>query len=191
MRDDPAVIARARQGDHEAMAALVAEHSSAILTVAWRMLGDRAAAEDVAQETFLAAFRALPGFRGEARFSTWLYRIAVNRCRDVLRARAHRREIAADAPGEDGDSSVEPVGTSPEHRTPEQVLLDRQQASQVADALGRLQPIYREAFVLRHVEGLSYEEMSEVLGVDGGTLRMRVYKARKELSHELAALAVR
>ena len=78
-----------------------------------------------------------------------------------------------------------------QHRTPEELLLDRQRAEHISEAIDQLQPIYREAFVLRHVEGLSYEEMTEVLEVDGGTLRMRVYKARQELSRELAAFAVK
>jgi RNA polymerase sigma-70 factor (ECF subfamily) len=173
------------------MTALVAEHSSAILTVAWRMLGDRALAEDVAQETFLAAFRALPDFRGDARFSTWLFRIAVNRCRDVLRTHATRREVYAEAGDGDADALLEFAGESADHRSPEQRLLDQYRDRRVSEALHHLPPLYREAFVLRHIEGLSYEEMSEVLGVDGGTLRTRVYKARKELSEQLAELATR
>jgi RNA polymerase sigma-70 factor (ECF subfamily) len=188
--DEASLVARSQRGDREAFAALIERHAAAVLTVAWRIVGDRHLAEDVAQDTFLAAFRALPGFRAEARFSTWLYRIAVNRCNDVLRSRAADRSVDL-APQREGAEPSEPAGTSAFHRTPEEQLLEKQRASQVSGALRQLAPLYREAFVLKHVEGLSYEEMSEVLGVDGGTLRMRVYKARQQLSRELSGLSVR
>lgn len=181
-------MARARTGDRDAFSELVQRHASSVVTVAWRIVGDRAQAEDVAQDAFLAAFKALPGFREEARFSTWIYRITVNRCRDVLRARVTDR--VAPAQDEAGEMP-EPEGTSAEHRTPEDILLGRQRHEAIVEALGRLSPVYREAFVLRHVEELSYDEMSEVLGADGSTLRMRVYKARQELSRALADLSVR
>lgn len=186
---EAALVERAKRGDRDAFSELVESHASAVLTVAWRIVGDRATAEDVAQETFLAAFRSLPGFRADARFSTWLYRIAVNKCRDVQRARTGDRHVRT--AGDDGDLAFEPPGTSSEHRTPEDRLLDEHRARLVAEALGRLSPVYREAFVLKHVEGLSYDEMADVLGVEGSTLRMRVYKARQELSRMLAGLAMR
>jgi len=186
--DEPALLARARGGDREAFSVLVSRHASAILSAAWRIVGERAEAEDVAQETFLAAFRALPGFREEARFATWLYRIAVNKCRDRLRARAASPEREARAE-RDGDAPPpEPVGESVEHRSPEELMLERQRTASLERAIGRLPSLYREAFVLRHVEGLSYDDMSEALGVDGSTLRMRVYKARAQLSRELAGV---
>ena len=188
--DEAALVARSQRGDRDAFAELMVRHAPAVLTVAWRLVGDRALAEDIAQETFLAAFRALPRFRADARFSTWVYRIAVNKSRDVLRSRAADPVAAADL-GDDDEHVVEPAGDSVQHRTPEQQLLDTQRDVQVAEALARLAPLYREAFVLKHVEGLRYEEMSEVLGVDAATLRMRVYKARQELSRELAGFALK
>jgi RNA polymerase sigma-70 factor, ECF subfamily len=181
--DEPALLRRARDGDRDAFAALVSRYASSILSTTWRMLGDKAEGEDIAQDTFLAAFRALSAFREEARFSTWLYRIAVNKCRDRLRARAASPEIeppAGDAP--------EPAGASVEHRSPEALLGDKQRSQRLEQAIARLAPLYREAFVLRHLEGLTYEEMAEALGADGSTLRMRVYKARAQLSRELAGL---
>jgi RNA polymerase sigma-70 factor (ECF subfamily) len=185
--DEPALIERARGGDREAFSVLVSRHASAILSAAWRIVGERAEAEDVAQETFLAAFRGLAGFRADARFATWLYRIAVNKCRDRLRARAARPEVEPTRGDADGPAP-EPVGETVEHRSPEDVLLERQRASSLERAIHRLPELYREAFVLRHVEGLSYDDMSQALGVDGSTLRMRVYKARAQLSRELAGV---
>ena len=189
--DEAILVARAQRGDRDAFSLLLARHAPAVLTVAWRIVGDRALAEDIAQDTFLAAFRALPRFRAEARFSTWVYRIVVNRCRDVLRSRAADPIAAADLFEDGGPTVVEPAGESVLYRTPEDQLLDKQRDVHVAEALGRLGPLYREAFVLKHVEGLSYDEMSEVLGVDGSTLRMRVYKARQALSRELAGFALK
>ena len=189
--DEQELVARAQQGDRDAFGTLIARHASTVLSATWRIVGDRALAEDTAQETFLAAFRALPGFRAEARFSTWLYRIAVNKCRDALRSRGGRFEAFGSIGSDDEAGLLEPAGDSVQHRTPEELLMDRQRARQVSDAIQRLPPLYREALVLRHVEGLSYEEMSHVLDADGGTLRMRVYKARQALSRELAPLAVK
>ena len=189
--DEAELVARAQRGDRDAFAALMVRYGSSVLSMTWRIVGDRALAEDAAQETFLAAFRALPRFRAESRFSTWVYRIAVNKCRDLLRARASRRETPETMEGDADETLPGPAGRSMQYRTPEELLLDRQRAKHISEAIDQLPPIYREAFVLRHIEGLSYEEMGEVLGVDGGTLRMRVYKARQELSRELAAFAVK
>ena len=175
-------------GTRDRFEALFRAHYRELHALCYRLLGDHAEAEDVAQETFLAAFRALPGFREESRFATWLYRIAVNKCRDRLRARAASPEREAGAE-RDGDAPPpEPVGESVDHRSPEELMLERQRTASLERAIGRLPSLYREAFVLRHVEGLSYDDMSEALGVDGSTLRMRVYKARAQLSRELAGV---
>ncbi len=185
--DESALVSRAQRGDREAFSTLVEHYAPTVLSVAWRIVGDRTQADDVAQETFLAAFKSLRSFRAESRFSTWLYRIAVNKCRDAQRSHSVRRGVFTAM--DDGDEGVvEPAGDSPLHRTPEELLLERHRRHQLVDALRRLTPVYREAFVLKHVEGLDYDEMSDVLGVDGGTLRMRVYKARQELGRELAEL---
>jgi RNA polymerase sigma-70 factor (ECF subfamily) len=190
-RDDyeAGLVARAQGGDREAFAELIVRYAPKVLSVAWRMLGNRAQADDVGQETFLAAFRALPAFRAEARFSTWVYRIAVNKCQDLLRSRRAEVEVPP-LRMPDGETERETAGESADHRSPEEKLLDAERETAIERAIGRLPPLYREAFVLRHVEGLSYEEMSEVLEADGSTLRMRVYKARAQLSQELAALCL-
>jgi RNA polymerase sigma-70 factor (ECF subfamily) len=182
------LVSRAQRGDRDAFSTLIEHYAPTVLSVAWRIVGNRALADDVAQETFLAAFRSLRSFRAESRFSTWLYRIAVNKCRDAQRAQGARLSVFAP---HDEEHDVEPMGDSPLHRTPEELLLERHRRDQLAGALRRLTPVYREAFVLKHIEGLDYEEMSSVLGVDGGTLRMRVYKARRELGRELGALVVK
>ena len=184
-QDEPSdayLVVRSLAQDQEAFGKLIDRHAAAIVNLGYRMVGNRAEAEDLAQETFLAAYKALSTFRADSKFSTWLYRIATNKCKDWLRVKR---------PGQgqydlDADESLDVYVT--EDRTPE-VLLSRQQVAQeLEQAIQRLPPLYREAFVLKHVEGLSYEEMEDILGVSGDTLKMRVYKGRVQLSRELTAL---
>jgi RNA polymerase sigma-70 factor (ECF subfamily) len=181
--EEAKLIARSLKQDSDAFGQLVERYATVIVNLAYRMVGDRTEAEDLAQETFVAAFKALPRFRAESKFSTWLYRIAANKCMDWLRAKR---------PGQGAqDVDVDEVladGVAAEERTPERLLSQQQVAAQLDRAIQRLPPLYREAFVLKHVEGLSYEEMQEILGVNGDTLKMRVYKGRLQLSRELAEL---
>lgn len=180
--DDAQLVARSLAQDQEAFGQLIDRHASAIVNLGYRMIGNRAEAEDLAQETFLAAYKALSTFRADSKFSTWLYRIAANKCKDWLRVKR---------PGQgqydlDADESLDLYVA--EDRTPEVLLSQQQVAQELEQAIQRLPPLYREAFVLKHVEGLSYDEMEEILGVNGDTLKMRVYKGRVQLSRELAAL---
>ena len=181
--DEAKLIARSLKQDPDAFGQLVERYATVIVNLAYRMVGDRTEAEDLAQETFVAAFKSLPTFRAESKFSTWLYRIAANKCKDWLRAKR---------PGQGGqDVDIDEVfdeGVVAEERTPERLLSQQQVAAQLDRAIQRLPPLYREAFVLKHVEGLSYEEMQEIVGVNADTLKMRVYKGRLQLSRELAEL---
>ena len=181
--DEAKLIARSLKQDSDAFGQLVERYATVIVNLAYRMVGDRTEAEDLAQETFVAAFKALPRFRAESKFSTWLYRIAANKCKDWLRAKRPGQGVQ--------DVDVDEVlddGVAAEERTPERLLSQQQVAAQLDRAIQRLPPLYREAFVLKHVEGLSYEEMQEIFGVNGDTLKMRVYKGRLQLSRELAEL---
>ena len=180
--DDAQLVARSLQQDHEAFGQLIDRHASTIVNLAYRMVGNQAEAEDLAQESFLSAFKALPSFRADSKFSTWLYRIAANKCKDWLRAKR---------PGQ-GQYDIDVDDALDRHvaeeRTPERLLSQQQVAQQLEQAIQRLPPLYREAFVLKHIEGLSYEEMEAMLGVNGDALKMRVYKGRLQLSKELVAL---
>jgi RNA polymerase sigma-70 factor (ECF subfamily) len=181
--DDTALVRASQRGNREAFAVLISRHAPSILSVTTRMLGPATDAEDVAQETFIAAYKALAGFQFGAKFSTWLYRIAVNKCKDALRCR-RTETVSLDATGDEGDLAWEVANEA----TP---LLELERA-ELAGALDKgiqaLPPIYRESFVLRHVEGLDYDEMSAILGVNRDTLKMRVYKARTLLCRSLAHL---
>lgn len=180
--DDARLVAHSLMQDQEAFGQLIDRHAATIVNLAYRMVGNRAEAEDLAQETFLSAFKSLSTFRADAKFSTWLYRIATNKCKDWLRVKRPGQGLHDVDVDEVLDVHVA------EDRTPERLLSQQQVALELEQAIQRLPPLYREAFVLKHVEGLSYEEMQEILGVNGDTLKMRVYKGRVQLSRELAEL---
>lgn len=180
--DDAALVRRSLDGDREAFGVLVSRHARSILSVTSRMLGPSADAEDVAQETFVAAFKSLSTFQFDAKFSTWLYRIAVNKCTDVLRAR--RPTVSIDESDNEGRVAWEACDEETPHSELEQIEL----AWELDKGIQALPHLYRESFVLKHIEGLGYDEMSEILGVHRDTLKMRVYKARTMLCQSLAHL---
>ena len=177
--DDGALVRAAQRGDRDAFGALVSRHAPSILSLTSRMLGPTADAEDVAQEAFVAAYKALSRFQSDSKFSTWLYRIAVNKCTDSLRAR--RPDISLDATGD--ESSV-----AWNDETPHWAFEQAELAWELDKGIQALPHLYRESFVLRHIEGLGYDEMSAILGVHRDTLKMRVYKARSRLCQSLAHL---
>jgi RNA polymerase sigma-70 factor, ECF subfamily len=178
--DDVALVRASQQGDRDAFGVLISRHARSILSLTTRMLGPTDA-EDVAQETFVAAFKALPSFKFDSKFSTWLYRIGVNKCTDSLRSR--RPENAS---LDDDESAVALEASNGE--TPQWELEQAELAWELDRGIQALPHLYRESFVLRHIEGLGYDEMSTILGVHRDTLKMRVYKARTLLCQSLAHL---
>jgi RNA polymerase sigma-70 factor (ECF subfamily) len=181
--DDEALVRAAQRGDREAFGVLVSRHAPSILSLSTRMLGPAGDPEDVAQETFVAAYKALSRFQFGSKFSTWLYRIATNKCTDSLRSR-RPDNISLDAAGDESSVAWEVASEETPHWELEQAEL----AWELDTAIQALPHLYRESFVLKHVEGLGYEEMSEILGVHRDTLKMRVYKARALLCESLAHL---
>ena len=152
--DDAALVRRSLDGDREAFGVLVSRHARSILSVTSRMLGPTADAEDTAQETFVAAFKSLASFQFDAKFSTWLYRIAVNKCTDVIRAR--RPTVSLDEGGDEGSAAWEAADDETPHSELEQIEL----AWELEKSIQALPHLYRESFVLKHIEGLGYDEMS-------------------------------
>jgi RNA polymerase sigma-70 factor (ECF subfamily) len=181
--DDAELVRAAQRGDRDAFSALVTRHAPAMLSLTSRLLGPDDA-EDVAQDAFVAAYKALTTFQSGSRFSTWLYRIVVNRCTDVLRA---RRPANMSLGTDDADPLVAPAITV--DVTPLHDLERGRLASELDRSIQALPHLYREAFVLRHIQGLDYDEMSSILSVNRDTLKMRVYKARTQLCRDLAHLA--
>ena len=163
---------------------LISRHAPSVFSVTTRMLRRAADAEDVAQDTFVSAYKALSRFQFESKFSTWLYRIAVNKCTDVLRA---RRPGHVSLDWSDGEEMA--ALPAADDDTPHEELERIELASELERGIQALPPLYRESFVLKHVEGLGYDEMSDILGVPRDTLKMRVYKARTLLCRSLSHLA--
>lgn len=162
-------IDRCRSGDIEGLRVLYERHSESVFRICLRILGDAARAEDEAHEVFLSAFRALPRFDGRSRLSTWLYRIAVNRCLNGLRDGAR---VVAHPPGA---SEPEAAGAD----SPEQRLAQREAADAVQDLLDALPESHRAILVLREIEELEYAEIAQVLGVPVGTVMSRLHRARR------------
>jgi RNA polymerase sigma-70 factor, ECF subfamily len=174
MDADDALVRRAKRGDQFAFERLVEPHMQRIYTLAARVLGSRDEAADAVQEALLRAWLALPKFRGDARFSTWLYRIVVNAAHDV---RARRRdETLAEPP--------EPV----DHRDR---FADQELSGQLQRALDQLDESYRVAVVLYDVLGCSYAEIAEMTGVPEGTVKSRIFRGRTELAERLGTTVER
>lgn len=176
--DEQDLVTRARAGDGEAIEALIRHFQNRVFSLALRLTRNRTEAEDVVQETFVRALEALPTFRGEAGFFTWLYRITLNLVRDRSRAASGAAAPAANW------LEIDPPTPEP---SPEDRLEGRQAWQRIEVALGRLEPMYREAFLLRHVEGLSYEAMATILDAPIGTLKMRAHRACTKLKTLLEA----
>jgi RNA polymerase sigma-70 factor (ECF subfamily) len=175
--EDQEAIRGVLAGDREAFRRLVDRHARSILNLAYRMTGNAADAEDLTQESFLQAYVRLGEFRLGARFHPWIYTIALNLCRSHLRRRALVRWLSPAREG--GDAGVaEPRGGAPD---PEQELLGREAERCLRDAVQALPPKYREVFVLRQAQGLSYEEIAGLLGLPLGTVEARLFRARRRL----------
>lgn len=188
---DETLAARAAAGDEPAFEDLVIRYQARIFRLARRLTGDDGLAQDAAQEAFLQAYRGLASFRGDARFSTWLYRIATNAALMQRRARARRpaESLESYLPRFDaaGGHEATPAALYAPCRVEE--VLDRQLLAEKARAgIERLPDLYREAFVLRDLEELPTSEVAEVLGLEPAAVRQRVHRARLMLRGYLGAL---
>lgn len=175
---DAATVALARDGNSEAFRALVERHSRAVYRLAHRMTGNPSDAEDVVQETFLRAYRQLGRFESRANFSTWLHRIAVNCSIDLIRARPHR-ESGHDA------TDLEELGhgalAETAQRTPERLMLSTEVQDRISEAMSGLSPRERAAFVLRHFEGHSIEDISRSLGMKSNATKHSIFRAVRKM----------
>ncbi len=183
---DRKLVARAQKGDKAAFDLLVRKYQHKVAKLVGRYVRDRSEAEDVAQEAFLRAYRALGGFRGESAFYTWLYRIAVNTAKNHLESLG-RRPPSLDLEAEGLDSLNGSEGLR-EQGTPERHLLTDEIAATVHRVLEALPADLRTAIMLREVEGLSYEEIAEMMDCPIGTVRSRIFRAREAIDKELKPL---
>jgi RNA polymerase sigma-70 factor, ECF subfamily len=171
---DEEIVARCCSGDREAFAKLVLKYQSRVLTLATRILDNRSEAEDIAQDIFVKVFQSLHDFRGASRFSTWLYRITVNHCLNHLRRRARQQQTLVVTEPEEW---MQESSASNPHKRLEQ----KERWALVQAKLQLLSPEHRTIILLRDFEGLSYDEIAEVLQLESGTVKSRLHRARMEL----------
>ncbi len=183
------MVDRARAGDMGAFEGLVRRHQGRVFTLALRMLGDRAEAEDMAQEIFLKAYRGLKAFRGASRFSTWLHAIASHHCLNHLEARRRRPLQSARGggrPDRAGNDPPAPLDRLADDAPRADLLLERADLARLVQAeLAHLTEEHRLVLILRDIQGLSYEEIAETLGLELGTVRSRLHRARMEMKARL------
>ena len=183
---DRELVKRVQQGDKSAFDVLVRKYQYKIIKLISRYVHDSSEAMDVAQEAFLKAYRALPGFRGDSAFYTWLYRIAINTAKNYLVAQGRRppgSDIdAQEAEQYDGQSYLK------EYETPERVLLRDEIEATVFKAIEDLPDELRTAITLREFEGMSYEEIAQTMGCPIGTVRSRIFRAREAIDNKLRPL---
>ena len=183
---DQELVRRVQAGDQTAFNLLVLKYQHRVLKLVGRFVNDAAEAEDVAQEAFLKAYRALASFRGDSAFYTWLYRIAINTAKNALVSQ-RRRPVDFDLDLQDPDQ-YDRHAKLKEADTPEGVLLTDEIRAVVEEAMAELPEDLRTAIVLRELEGLSYEEIAEAMDCPVGTVRSRIFRAREAIDKKLKPL---
>ena len=176
---EAAAIRAVLDGDVNAFEVLVKEYEKNVYNLALRMTGNSEDAADMSQEAFIKAYNSLSSFRGDSKFSVWLYRIVSNVCLDCLRSRTRKPTVSLSTENDDGED-VE-LDIADETQSPE-LLLDRSLTRDaVRRGLAALPPDHREILLLREIQGLSYEEIAAVLDLEAGTVKSRIFRARKKL----------
>ena len=177
--EELAVIRRVQKGDVNAFETLVSAYEKNVYNLALRMMGNAQDAEDMAQEAFLKAYNSLPSFRGDSKFSVWLYRIVSNVCLDQLRKKSKRPTVSLSMEDEDGEETQ--LDLPDTAQSPEELLEKKLTREAVRRGLAQLPEDARQILLLREIQGLSYEEIGETLGLEPGTVKSRIFRARKRL----------
>jgi RNA polymerase sigma-70 factor (ECF subfamily) len=188
---DALLVERVKRGDQRAFEMLVVKYQRRVERLIGRMVRDVDLVPDIAQETFIRAYRALPNFRGDSAFYTWLYRIAVNTAKKSLMDLKRDplvTEAARASRDDDGDETSRVENELSDGETPDALLASKQVAQAVNAAMAALSEDLRQAITLREIEGLSYEEISDVMNCPIGTVRSRIFRAREAIAERLRPL---
>jgi RNA polymerase sigma-70 factor (ECF subfamily) len=181
---DQVLVERAQSGDQHAFDLLVTKYQRKLGRLLSRFIRDPAEVEDVSQEAFIKAYRALPSFRGDSAFYTWLYRIGINTAKNYLVAQGRRAPTSTEFDSEEAET-FESADQLRDINTPESLLLSKQIGETVNGAIDALPEELRTAIVLREIEGLSYEEIASMMDCPIGTVRSRIFRAREAVALKL------
>jgi len=184
---DQRLVERVQRGDKQAFGLLVSKYQRKLMRLLSRLIRDAGEVEDVAQETFIKAYRALPSFRGDSAFYTWLYRIGINTAKNYLVSQGRRAPTSTGFDSEEAESFEEGEQLR-DINTPERMLLSKQIGETVESAMQALPEELRTAIVLRELEGLSYEEIAGIMDCPIGTVRSRIFRAREAIADRLKPL---
>lgn len=184
---DQQLVERVQRGDKQAFGLLVSKYQRKLARLLSRMIRDQAEVEDVTQEAFIKAYRALPSFRGDSAFYTWLYRIGINTAKNYLVSKGRRAPTSTEIELEDAEQYSE-GDLLRDADTPERLLHTRQIGETVEAAMADLPEDLRTAITLREIEGLSYEEIANVMDCPIGTVRSRIFRAREAIAERLRPL---
>ena len=184
---EPSLLRRLKDRDERAFRELIEAHRDRVYNISFRMLGSRAEAEDVAQEVFIAVFKTIETFRGDSKFSTWLYRVAVNHCKNRIKYLARRHDRDRDELDETTNGQHGAVGAigGPGPRAPDHALEAQQMETLIQEAIAELDEEQRIVVVLRDVEDLSIEEICKITDLPDGTVKSRLHRARLVLRKKL------
>jgi RNA polymerase sigma-70 factor, ECF subfamily len=184
---DSLLVARAQQGDKQAFNLLVEKYQRKLTRLLSRFVRDQAEVEDVTQEAFIKAYRALPAFRGDSAFYTWLYRIGINTAKNYLMAMGRRAPTSTEVEAEDAEG-LEEGEQLRDINTPESVLLSNEIAETVNSTIEQLPEELRRAIQMREIEGMSYEDIAQAMDCPIGTVRSRIFRAREAVAEKLRPL---
>lgn len=184
---DQQLVVRAQHGDQQAFGLLVSKYQRKLARLLSRLIRDPAEVEDVAQETFIKAYRALGSFRGDSAFYTWLYRIGINTAKNYLVSQSRRAPTRTEFDSEEAES-FEEGELLRDNNTPERMLLSKQIGETVNSAMEALPEELRTAIMLREIEGMSYEDIAKMMDCPIGTVRSRIFRARESVAEKLRPL---
>jgi RNA polymerase sigma-70 factor (ECF subfamily) len=184
---DRQLVARAQRGDKQAFELLVEKYQRKLARLLSRFIRDPAEVEDVTQEAFIKAYRALPAFRGDSAFYTWLYRIGINTAKNYLMAMGRRAPTSTEVEADEAEGFEEGEQLR-DINTPESVLLSKEIAETVNSTIESLPEELRRAIQMREIEGLSYEDIAQAMNCPIGTVRSRIFRAREAIAEQLRPL---